>query len=126
MAPGFQFLRLITPPLACAFSLGLLLFGPVEIQAHQVSNLNGTPIAHNHVYRRSGYGGGLVSGHVAPTRHGHNMIIWMPAPSNSYGSSTQHMRIEKPNRHRLQQQRTPGANQQPRSLRQLDPRNPRR
>lgn len=95
-------------------------------RAHQLSDPNGAVVPHQHVYKRSSYGNGFVSGHVVQTRHGHNMIIWSPAPSNSFSSSAPQMRIAKPNRQRLQQpQRAQGKQPQIRNLRNLNPRDDR-
>lgn len=109
-------------------ALGALLTGlaaPSASLAHQLVHADGSISPHQHVYKRSGYGNGFISGHVAPTRHGHNMIIWSPAPSNSYGASAPpQMQIGKPDRQRLQQPQR----QQPQiqNLRNLDPRRERR
>lgn len=74
----------------------LLVSGTVS--AHQLSNLNGGTVQHNHVYKRNSYGQNYTVGHVAPTPHGNDMIIWSPAPGNNFGSSPHQMRITKPRR----------------------------
>lgn len=125
MAPQFDARNLISLPLGCALVLGLFTVAPSPVFAHQLTNPNGTLIPHNHVYKRSGYGDGIVSGHVAPTRHGHNMIIWSPTAGNSYGSSVPQMYIQKPGRYsRTASQRKSATTGQSGTLRDLDPRNP--
>ncbi|MDX1555303.1 MAG: hypothetical protein R3212_04695 [Xanthomonadales bacterium] len=71
---------------------------PIRVEAHQLSNSRGAIVPHHHVYRRAGYGNGLQVGHVAPTAHGNNMIIWSPAPSNGYDLPAPHLQIAPPNR----------------------------
>lgn len=66
--------------------------------AHQLFDLNGGTVQHNHVYKRNSYGQNYAVGHIAPTPHGNDMIIWSPAPANDFGSSRNQMRIEKPRR----------------------------
>lgn len=127
MALSIQALRLIAPALACGLFAAVLGTVPVPAMAHQLSHPNGALVPHQHVFKRNAYGDGFVVGHVVPTRHGHNMIIWSPAPSNAFGTPMPQVQIAKPNRQRqLHPQRAAPANEQLRNLRQLDPRNQRR
>jgi len=131
MALQFTLRTLLAAPLAALCSVAILVVmligAPHTAYAHQLTNGHGTLVPHQHVYKRRTYGQNFIVGHVAPTRHGHNMIIWSPAPSNTFGSAVPHMHITKPDRQRqLQQQRAPQSSQQIRNLRQLDPRSDRR
>lgn len=108
-------------PLAAASVLAIAT--PVSIQAHQLANAHGQLVSHQHVYKRGAYGQNFIVGHVAPTRHGHNMIIWSPAPSNGFGPAVPQMHITKPDRQRQShQQRAPQTAGQINNLRQIDPR----
>lgn len=110
---------------ALVSTVSLTATSPQIAQAHQLVNPNGSVAPHQHVYKRSGYGNNYITGHVAPTRHGHNMIIWSPAPTNSYGNSVPRMHIQKPGRHsRLN--RTQQAGQTKQNLRDLQRRDGRR
>jgi hypothetical protein len=88
------------------FAVAFLASIPSAISAHQVTNASGSATTpHHHVYKRTAYGSGFTSGHVAPTRHGNNMIIWSASPSKAYGSSVRQMQIVKPKRQRSNQPR---------------------
>jgi len=131
MAPQISLRTLLAAPLAALCSVAILLTiligAPHTAHAHQLTNGHGALVPHQHVYKRGSYGQNFMVGHVAPTRHGHNMIIWSPAPSNSFGSAVPQMHISKPDRQmQLQQQRAPQSSQQIRNLRELDPRRDRR
>lgn len=106
MASQIQIRRVIPVSLIALCAAALFALSAKPVLAHQLTNVSGTVIPHQHVLKRSNYGDGFVVGHVAPTRHGHNMIIWSPAPSSAFGNTVPRMHIIKPNRHsRLHQQR---------------------
>ena len=125
VASRYKFFAMIRLPLVSLFAIAVLVWLPSTINAHQVTNLNGSATTtHHHAYKRTAYGSGLTSGHVAPTRHGNNMILWSPAPYNAYGSSSRQIRIVKPNRQRNIHPRRATRNDT--TLRNLNPRTERR
>lgn len=71
---------------------------PRTADAHQLSNGRGALVPHKHVFRRVGYGNSLQTGHVAPTRHGNDMIIWSPAPSGAYDLPAPQVQFSAPDR----------------------------
>lgn len=112
MAPRYQTYRLLHLP-SLLLGAALLLAGlPLNAWAHQLSNVNGNLVPHQHVYKRNAYGNGYVSGHIVETRHGNNMIIWSPAPSSAFGNAVPQVQVVKPNRQRNlhpRQQTNPGV-----------------
>lgn len=123
MASKIQIQRLIPVPLPALCAALLVPLPTQTVSAHQLTNINGTVVPHQHVYKRRSYGNGYVVGHVAPTRHGNDMIIWSPAPSNAYGNSVPQVQVVKPDRRsRLQQRREARTDQQIRQLNRRDDR----
>jgi hypothetical protein len=121
MAIQTRFLQVFAAsPLSLCVSL-LILALPTPAISHQLANSNGSPVAHQHVFKRNAYGDGFVTGHVAPTRHGHDMIIWSPAPNGAYNTPPAQIQITPPQRKRqAQPRRTPNTAAQVRSLRSGD------
>jgi hypothetical protein len=111
MATRFHIVKPLVVALAWLATMSLIAAVPHTAQAHQLQSTNGATLPHHHLYRRSSYGNGYQTGHVAPTPHGNNMIIWSPAPSNSYGNSVPQVQIVKPNRHGVQQRALPKTEQ---------------
>lgn len=127
MARRLNIRSFLAAPLFAVATAAVLTATPVSAQAHQLANAQGNLVPHQHVYKRGTYGQNFIVGHVAPTRHGHNMIIWSPSPSNNFGSAVPQMHITKPERQRqMHGQQAPQTGQQIRNLRELNPRTDRR
>jgi len=83
---------------------------PTTVFGHQLSTVNGTTVQHTHVYKRNNYGQGITTGHVAPTPHGNDMVIWSPAPAAAYGKNVPRLQITQPRR-RSNSKRSSGNSQ---------------
>lgn len=92
--------------LALSLCASLFLAGlPTAASAHQLTNPSGRVLAHQHshqhqdpsqVVRRGNFGQGLITGRRVPTRFGHDMIIWSPAPSSQFGTPSNGVILSKP------------------------------
>lgn len=76
--------HLITAFASLAF-LALAANAP-PLGAHELVNINGQPVQHNHVYRRNGYGEPLQQGHTVNPDGGPDITLWGPRSRNNYGA----------------------------------------
>jgi len=77
------------------FSVGVFLLSfafSVSVSAHQVGSQNGNA-NHQHVYKRSTYGNGVIEGHYAQPPGSRGIVIWRAAPSRSYARTQPGFRI---------------------------------
>jgi len=71
--------------LLTGFVLTTLAFS-TSVIAHQVNGPDGKP-THEHVYKRSTYGSGVVVGHYAQPAGSRGIVIWQGAPNRGYGKA---------------------------------------
>jgi hypothetical protein len=81
---------------------GILLLGlliSTSVLAHDIRTADGQP-THKHVYKKSAYGNGVVTGHYAQPAGSKGIVIWRSSPNRSYAKAQPGFRV--PSAHRKQ------------------------